>query len=90
MGRVACGTIAGLDLWFNSSDHDPPHFHARKPGAWEIRVFFRSCTAHQLDFDIKFLLREPGPSSRERKALLALVLAHRSELYAEWETKVCR
>ena len=30
MGRVDAVSIAGLELWFNSSDHLPPHFHDRK------------------------------------------------------------
>ncbi len=32
MGRVDAFAIGGLDLWFNSHDHGPPHFHARRPG----------------------------------------------------------
>ena len=89
LGRVECFAFPGIDLWFNSSDHDPPHFHARKPGVWEIRVYFRSCTEHDLDFSTKFLFHGLGPSRRERRGLLDLVLAHQGELYEEWEAKVC-
>ena len=90
LGRVASIQVPGLDLWFNSSDHEPPHFHVRRAGAWEIRVFFRTCTQRQFDYNVRFLLRGPGPSRRERNALLKLVLAHQNELYAEWEAKVTR
>lgn len=38
MGRVQAFSIPGLDCWFPSLDHDPPHFHVRRPGEWEIRV----------------------------------------------------
>ena len=89
MGRVTCIQIPGLDLWFNSSDHEPPHLHVRKAGAWEIRVFFRTCTERHLDYNVKFQFGGSGPSRRERTALLSRILAHQAELYAEWETKVC-
>ncbi len=44
MGRVDAFSVAGLELWFNSSDHLPPHFHARRAlealqeGALRFRV----------------------------------------------------
>ena len=83
MGRVACIQISGLDLWFSSSDHEPPHFHVRKTGTWEIRVFFRTCTQRQLDYNVKFLFAGPGPSRRERSTLLTQILARQNELYTE-------
>jgi hypothetical protein len=36
--RLDAFSVAGLELFFNSLDHLPPHFHARRPGEWEIRV----------------------------------------------------
>lgn len=36
MPKVACFKIPGLSCWFWSNDHDPPHFHAKKEGEWEI------------------------------------------------------
>ncbi len=90
MGKVDCFQLAGVELWFNSSDHEPPHFHARKPDRWEIRVFFGACTHAGLDFNLKFPSTGSGPSGKERRELLDLVLQHREALYAEWETKVCR
>ena len=90
MGKVECFKLAGIDLWFNSSDHEPPHFHARKPDRWEVRVFFAACTRTRLDFNLKFPPAGPGPSGQERRELLDLVLQHREALYAEWEVKVCR
>ena len=58
MGRVDAFAIGGLDLWFNSHDHGPPHFHVRRPGEWEIRVYFLDCTEEVLVFDQKWG-REP-------------------------------
>ena len=43
MGKVESFNLDGLDLFFNSHDHLPPHFHVRKPGQGEIRVFFLLC-----------------------------------------------
>ena len=39
MPRLEAFSIPGLDLFFNSLDHLPPHFHARRRGEWEIRVY---------------------------------------------------
>ena len=88
MGKLECFQLADLELWFNSSDHEPPHFHARKPDKWEIRVFFGACKRRDLVFNVKFPPARSGPSSKERRELLRLVLQHRDALYAEWETKV--
>lgn len=40
MPKLVCFEIPGLSCWFWSNDHDPPHFHAKKEGEWEIRVKF--------------------------------------------------
>jgi hypothetical protein len=88
LGRVTAITIAGLDLWFNSSDHLPPHFHARKPGKWEIRVFILECVEGRLAYTVKWPRHGARLSGRDRRKLLAETLAHRAELLAEWEQKV--
>lgn len=88
MGKVGVFTIAGLDLWFNSSDHLPPHFHATKVGHWEVRVFILSTTATTLAWELKVRLKGGGPSGPEQKALRAKVEAHRAALLQEWEDKV--
>ncbi|NCR39243.1 MAG: DUF4160 domain-containing protein [Microcystis aeruginosa W13-11] len=54
MGKVESFNLDGLDLFFNSHDHLPPHFHVRKPGQWEIRVFFLLCNQENvLNFQVK-------------------------------------
>jgi hypothetical protein len=88
LGRVTVISIAGLDLWFNSSDHLPPHFHARRPGQWEIRVFFLQCVEGQLVFTMKWPRHGARISGKDQRALLTESLAHRAELLAEWEEKV--
>jgi hypothetical protein len=90
LGRVECIAVDGLDLWFNSSDHDPPHFHVRKPDHWEIRVFFLTTTADSLHYNVKFQFGRRGPSARDKTALMELVIDHRDQLYTEWLAKVSR
>jgi hypothetical protein len=88
MGKVDAVSVRGLDLWFNSSDHLPPHFHARKPGCWEIRVYVLACTPGHLAFTMKWPKRNAGPNRRERDHILAETLQHRAALLIEWEAKV--
>jgi hypothetical protein len=81
--NVRCFSLAGLETWFNSRDHLPPHFHAEKSGKWEIRVMF---------------MRDPPelepwwgdmPSGKDQKRLRIAAEAHRLELLVEWEQAVC-
>ena len=51
----------------------------------EIRVYFMLCREDSLEFDLKWGKK---PRAADRKALLQGVLAHRTELLLEWETKV--
>ena len=88
MGKVTVMAIPGLDLWFNSSDHLPPHFHARKPGKWEIRVFIMNSHEDHLDYDLKWPRSGSGPRGSERARILEATLSHRLELLKEWEAKV--
>lgn len=87
MGKLECFSVDGLDCWFNSHDHLPPHFHARRPGEWEIRVFFLLCTEKNLQHEIKW---GAEPSKKYRNAILDAVSSHRAELLTEFEEKVCR
>jgi hypothetical protein len=88
VGKVDAFTIPGLDLWFNSSDHLPPHFHARKPGTWEIRVYFLLCTEKSMVYDIKWPSHDPGPSRKEQERMLNGILENRVNLLREWQYKV--
>ena len=83
MGRVLVFEIAGLDLWFNSADHRPPHFHAEKPGEWELRIYF---LRDKSEMEEKKWGRDPRIA--ELKKLLEAAEEHRAELLREWEQKV--
>ena len=88
MGKVNTFAIPGFDLWFNSSDHLPPHFHARKPDTWEIRVYFLLCTETSMIYDVKWPPHDSGPSRKDRQPILNGVLENRTALLREWQTKV--
>jgi len=72
-----------LRLWLNSSDHEPPHFHASKPGWWELRVYIL-----EPKWETKWKRRRVAKSSV--RTLLQLTQEHRVELLKEWEEKVDR
>ncbi len=85
MPNVECFQIPGLHLFFWSQDHDPPHFHVKRPGEWEVRVVFAEDASRM--FEVKW---GAGPDSKTRRRIARLVEAHRLQLMAEWETKVNR
>ena len=88
MGKVDAFSVAGVDLWFNSSDHLPPHFHARRAGEWELRVFFLRCTDTHLEASVKWADRKRGIGRKDLEALKTGAFQFREELLKEWEAKV--
>jgi Domain of unknown function (DUF4160) len=86
MAKLACFTIPGIELWFFSHDHLPPHFHAKRRGQWEIRVFFLESSANEM-FKV---VRPKGKeiSKGDLELLEAKVKAFRAEILEEWERKV--
>ena len=81
MGKLSTFQVPGLDLWFYSNDHAPPHFHAEKSGHWQVRVNF-------LEGTTSVVYGSPRPN--ELKVLRKLATANRAALLAEWEQKVSR
>ncbi len=88
-GKVDSLRIGGLDLWFNSSDHLPPHIHVRKPGEWEVRVYFTLCTRSRLEIRAVWPSDAKGPRGWQRLELLQGIEKNKSRLLEEWERKVC-
>ena len=86
MGKVDCIVIQGLDLWFNSSDHLPPHFHVGKVGEYELRIYFLLCTDQHLEYDRKW---GKEPTRKSLETLRDLAIQNRVALLDEWERKVC-
>lgn len=69
-------------MWFYTGDHHPPHFHARRGGDWEVRVFIQADKDSMIE-----IIRPPNAKIKgpDRNALIAKVEAHRGELLTEWE-----
>jgi hypothetical protein len=86
VGRVTSFALAGLELWFNSADHLPPHFHAEKPGDWEVRVYFLRDRADMIE--TKWTARRGRSNQGELRELASLAQASRADLLDEWERKV--
>ncbi len=86
MPKVVSLARHGLDLWFNSDDHLPPHFHAEKPGDWEVRVYFLRAAAEM--FEPSWSMATGRPNKSDLKALARAVEANREALLTEWEAKV--
>lgn len=73
--------IPGLKLWLWSEDHEPPHFHAKRAGEWEVKVSFMRTP----DEMIEFLWADKKPASRVLKELTRLAEQYRVELLEQWE-----
>jgi len=84
--RLACFSVVGLELWFNSDDHLPPHFHAEKAGEWQVRVHFMRDREEMIAL---VYTRSPRhPTKGELKVLLREAERNRVALLKEWEAKV--
>jgi hypothetical protein len=81
--KVDAFTVAGLVLRFYSNDHMPPHFHAEKPGQWEVRVRFRRDPSEMIEF-----ITKRRPRTSELRELKRLAELHRIALLVEWDAKV--
>jgi len=84
MGTLTAFSIDGMKIWFWSNDHNPPHFHVKRDGFWEYRVFFlEEEHSHMLE-------RVWGKtiSAADRKLLKIKVIQHRVAILKEWELKV--
>jgi hypothetical protein len=38
VGKVDVFSVPGVEMWFWSADHIPPHFHAKKAGEWSCKT----------------------------------------------------
>jgi len=90
VARVRAFELSGYDLWFNSDDHLPPHFHVEKTGQWEITVRFLRDRSEM--FTVVWPKNPKKKRNLPRKAELRAIAeaaeAHRAELLREWEAAV--
>ena len=81
MATVRAFQIDGLKLWFWSADHEPPHFHSKKSGEWEVKIHFQL----RPDKMIEVKWAEKRPSASLLKQLCRLANKKRTVLLKEWE-----
>ncbi len=86
MANLTCFSIAGIKLWFYSSDHEPPHFHAKRRGEWEYKVLFLEAPENMLE--LVWAKKKKRISKADRELLENAIEAHRFDILREWEQKV--
>jgi hypothetical protein len=90
LGRIEEFSLQGLQAFFRSNDHRPPHFHVKKSGVWEIRVYVLTSSKNGLDYSFKFPKNKSvNLTSKEKKAILSFVIENREKLLLLWSTQVC-
>jgi hypothetical protein len=84
MAVIKAFSIAGMKLWFYSNDHEPPHFHAKRNGEWEIRVKFLESDEEMFEL-VSRKTAKATVSTLDTKMLQEMVNEHRPALLREWE-----
>ena len=82
MARVRAFQIEGVYCWFYSDDHEPPHFHAKREGEWEVKVRFLQPRASMFEYQAWSLRKM---SRRHWRSLCEETESHREALLAQWE-----
>jgi hypothetical protein len=90
VAKVRAFELPGFDLWFNSEDHLPPHFHVEKAGDWEIKVHFMRHPDEMLETVWPKNPKRKGnqPRPGELRAITGKAEEHRAELLEEWQRGV--
>ncbi len=81
MASVRAFQFPGLKMWFWSLDHESPHFHAKRRGEWEVKVYFLRRPSEMIEVE----WADKAPSSKQLNELASLAREHRVELLAQWE-----
>ena len=79
MARLHAFDVHGVEMWIPSGDHEPPHFHARRPGEWTAKVYIQRAKGRMIEVKHGTIRRT------HRTAIEAGVEEHRAELLEEWE-----
>lgn len=83
MAKVECIEFPELTCWFWSNDHDPPHFHVKREGEWELKVSFLVDEGDMFE-----LVWGTAPRAKVLRHLAEAVRMNRAGLLAEWQAKV--
>ncbi len=90
LGRIEEFNLPGLQAFFRSNDHLPPHFHVKKTGTWEIRVYILTSSRKKLDYSFKFPKNQSvNLTSKEIKEIINFIISNRERLLLGWQTQVC-
>lgn len=81
MATVQAFQMPGLTIWFWSNDHEPPHFHVKRRGEWEVKVSFLLDRSEM----IEIVWSEKLPSKRVLKDLTSVAEMHRVALLKQWQ-----
>jgi hypothetical protein len=84
MPQVECIVFDGLEARLYSSDHEPPHFHLKRRGEWELRVYFLE--NERAMFETVWAKKVPAVSVL--RGIAKEVSARRHALLLEWTQKV--
>lgn len=82
MANITAFAIRGLKLWFWSNDHEPPHFHAKRAGEWEVKVYFMLDQSEMVEVEGWSKKRPPRKILKE---LTTQAEANRILLLEQWE-----
>jgi uncharacterized protein DUF4160 len=82
MAKVRAFSVPGIHLTIPSGDHEPPHLHASKKGAWAARVYIQAADEFMIE-----IIRPPDARimGKDRRAIVNGVRMHRAALLIEWE-----
>jgi len=81
MVTVSAFQIEGLKLWFWSNDHEPPHFHVKKAGEWEVKISFMLDQSEMVEVEWS----KKHLSQKVLKQLTKLAEEHRVALLIQWQ-----
>lgn len=82
MATVQAFQVEGLKIWFWSNDHEPPHFHAKRSGEWEVKVRFMLDPSEMIEVES---WSKKSPPKKGLKELTSLAAKHRVELLTQWQ-----
>jgi hypothetical protein len=83
LGKIEEFSFKDLQAFFRSSDHLPPHFHVKKSGRWEIKVYILTSSKDGLDYSFKF----PKNKSVTLTSKFDSKIAKRIKSAWEWEAQ---
>jgi hypothetical protein len=82
MATVEAFQIDGLTIWFWSNDHEPPHFHAKRRGEWEVKLKFMLGPSDMIEVES---WSKKTPPKKVLKELTSRAEKHRVALLKQWQ-----